>query len=93
MYIYVCIHFYLILTSSFCFCYLVDEIPNLLLDDEPILKNVTGCEIKWNEPTSSNCLTFKEVTKKQRSKSGKRAGQIRTVKKKEKTDSFFHFFW
>lgn len=66
-----------------------DEIPNLLLDDEPILKNVTGCEIKWKP---GQCLTHREVTKKQRSKSGKRAGQIRTVTKKERTDSFFHFF-
>jgi nucleosome assembly protein 1-like 1 len=65
------------------------EIPNLFLDDEPILKNVEGCDIKWK---ANKCLTFKEVTKKQRSKAGKKAGQIRTIKKKERTDSFFHFF-
>mmetsp|Transcript_5785 Transcript_5785/g.8691 ORF Transcript_5785/g.8691 Transcript_5785/m.8691 type:complete len:323 (+) Transcript_5785:2691-3659(+) len=65
------------------------EIPNLLLDDEPILKNVTGCDIEWK---ANMCLTFREVKKKQRSKSGKRAGQIRTVTKKERADSFFHFF-
>ena len=68
----------------------LDEIPNLLLDDEPILKNVIGCDIDWKP---NMCLTFKEVQKKQRSKSGKRAGQIRTITKKERTDSFFHFFW
>jgi len=65
------------------------EIPNLLLDDEPILKSVTGCEIKWKY---QRCLTHREIQKKQRSKSGRRAGQIRTVTKREHTDSFFHFF-
>ena len=25
------------------------EVPNLLLDDEPILKNVMGCDIHWKE--------------------------------------------
>lgn len=65
------------------------EVPNLLLDDEPMLKNVVGCGIQWKP---NMCLTEKEVIKKQRSKSGKRAGQIRTTTKKERTDSFFHFF-
>jgi nucleosome assembly protein 1-like 1 len=65
------------------------EIPNLLLDDEPILKNVSGCDIQWKPDM---CLTFRDVTKKQRSKSGKKAGQIRTVTKKERSESFFHFF-
>ena len=23
------------------------EVPNILLDDEPILKNVMGCDIHW----------------------------------------------
>jgi len=64
-------------------------IPNLLLDDEPILKNVEGCEIKWKE---GMCLTHREIKKKQRAKSGKNAGKIRTIVKKEKQDSFFHFF-
>jgi len=63
------------------------DVPNLLLlDDEPILKNVTGCEIDWKDPDT--CLTHKVVSKKQRNKKG----QIRHVKKKEKTESFFHFF-
>jgi nucleosome assembly protein 1-like 1 len=65
------------------------EIPNLLLDDEPILKNVMGCDISWKE---GKCLTHKTVTKKQRSKAGKHAGQIRSVSRKEVTESFFHFF-
>ena len=64
-------------------------IPNLLLDDEPILKNVEGDEINWKE---SMCLTHRKIKKKQRAKSGKNAGKIRTVVKKEKQDSFFHFF-
>ena len=63
------------------------EVPNLLLDDEPILKNVTGCDIHCEEGRS---LTYRDVKKKQRSKSGRRAGHIRTVKKREITDSFFH---
>lgn len=64
------------------------EVPNLLLADEPILKNVEGCEIKWK---SGNPLTYREVSKQQRG-TGKNAGQIRTVTKKEKSESFFHFF-
>ena len=53
------------------------DVRNLLLDDEPILKNV---------------LTYREVKKKHRSKSGGRAGQIRKVNKRKRTDSFFNFF-
>uniref|UniRef100_A0A7S4J1F5 Nucleosome assembly protein n=1 Tax=Odontella aurita TaxID=265563 RepID=A0A7S4J1F5_9STRA len=65
------------------------EIPNLLLEDEPILKDVVGCDIDWKPERS---LTFREVKKKQRAKQGRKAGQIRTVTKRERTDSFFHFF-
>ena len=65
------------------------EVPNLLLDNEPILKNVTGCDIHWEEGRN---LTYRDVKKKQRSNSGRRAGKIRTVNKRESTDSFFHFF-
>jgi len=65
------------------------EVPNLLTEDEPILKNVTGTEINWKKNQS---LTFREVTKKQRKKGGPNAGQVRTIKKKERTESFFHFF-
>ena len=59
------------------------------MDDEPILKNVMGFDIYWKEGRS---LTYRDVNKKHRSKSGGRAGQIRTVKKTKRTDSFFHFF-
>lgn len=63
------------------------DVPNLLLvDDEPILKNVTGCEIDWKDPDM--CLMHRYVSKKQRNKKG----LIRQVKKKERTESFFHFF-
>ena len=65
------------------------EVPNLLLEDEPILKNVTGHDIHWEEGRS---LIYREVKKKQRPKSGRRAVQICTVNKRESTDSFFHFF-
>ena len=65
------------------------EVHNLLLDDEPILKNVTGCDIHWEEGT---ILMYREVKKKHISKSGRKAGKMRTVNKRERTDSFFHFF-
>ena len=66
------------------------EVPNLLTEDEPILKNVTGTDIKWKRDRS---LMFREVTKKQRKKGkGAGAGQVRSITKKERTESFFHFF-
>lgn len=65
------------------------EIPNLLTEDEPIIKNVTGTTINW-KPNQS--LTYRTITKKQRKKGGPNAGQVRTVTKKERTESFFHFF-
>lgn len=65
------------------------EVPNLLTEDEPILKNVTGTTIQW-KPNQS--LTFKKVSKKQRKKGGRGAGQIRTISKNERQESFFHFF-
>ena len=64
-------------------------VPNLLLDDEPILKNVTGCAIHWREGRS---LTHRDINKKHRFKSGSRSGQICTFNKRDRTDSFFHFF-
>lgn len=64
------------------------EVPNLLLSDEPVIKQVHGCIIHWKEDRS---LTFRKFQKKQRGK-GKKAGQIRTVTKTEKKESFFHWF-
>jgi len=65
------------------------DVPNILLADEPLLKNVEGCTIDWSGP--EHCLTYRDVTKKQRGR-GKHAGQVRTVTKREHKDSFFHFF-
>ena len=65
------------------------EVPNLLLDDEPILKNVTGWNIHWKEVRS---LTYRYVKKKKIYKRGRRAGQICTFNKRGRTDSFFHLF-
>uniref|UniRef100_A0A7S2K4H4 Nucleosome assembly protein n=1 Tax=Leptocylindrus danicus TaxID=163516 RepID=A0A7S2K4H4_9STRA len=64
-------------------------IPNLLMDDEPVLQEVLGCDIDWKEGRN---LCYKKVQKKQRAKRGPNAGQIRTVTKQERLDSFFHFF-
>ena len=43
------------------------EVRNLLLDDEPILKNVTGCNIHWK---GGGSLTHRDIKKNQISKSG-----------------------
>ena len=63
------------------------EVTNLLLDNEPILKNVTGCNIHWED---GRILTYRGVKRNQRSKSGRMMGQIHTVNKKYRTDSIFH---
>lgn len=64
------------------------EVPNLLLPDEPVLKNVIGTKIDWKK---DRCLTLRTVKKKQRGK-GRNAGQVRTVEKKEEKESFFKWF-
>ena len=64
------------------------EVPNLLLSDEPLIKNVQGTAIQWKKGKS---LTHRTVTKKQRGK-GKKAGQVRTITKQEEKESFFHWF-
>lgn len=66
------------------------DVPNLLLQDEPILKLVTGCAIDWT--SDDKRLTFEKVQKRQRAKTGRSAGKMRTVTKSERRDSFFHFF-
>ena len=65
------------------------EVPNLLLDDEPILKNESGCDIHWEE---GRRLMYRDVKKNQRSNSSKRVGNISTLKKSERTNSLFNFF-
>ena len=62
------------------------EVPNLFTEDEPILQNVDGTTIDWKPGMS---LTHREVQQKQRKKSN---GEIRTVTKKVKKESFYHFF-
>ena len=59
------------------------------MDDEPIPKNVTGCNINWREIRS---LIYRDFNKNKIPKIGRREGQICTVNKRERTDSFFHFF-
>ena len=53
------------------------EVPNILLEDEPILKNLRCCNVNWKE---GRRLTYRDVKKKQRSKSSGRVGQICTVR-------------
>ena len=65
------------------------EVRNLLLDDEPILKNVTGCNIHRQDGRS---FTYRYVKNNQISKICGRAGQIITVNKRDRTDSFSHLF-
>ncbi len=60
-----------------------------LLGDESTLEEIIGCSIKWKEGKN---LLFKEVKKKQRAKSGKKAGETRIVTRKQGVKSFFHYF-
>lgn len=62
--------------------------PNIL-DDFPQLVNVECSPIEWKEGKN---LTVTEVKKKQKAKSGKNKGQIRTVTSSVPKPSFFHFF-
>ena len=62
------------------------EVPNLLLDDESILRNVIGCDIYCEEGV--RILAYRVVKKKQTSKSGRREVQICTVNKRERINSF-----
>lgn len=64
------------------------KVPNLLISDEPLIKNVEGTKIDWKP---DKCLTHKKVTKKQRGK-GKHAGQVRTIVHQEEKESFFSWF-
>ena len=65
------------------------DVPHLLLDNEPILQNVMGCDIHWEEGRG---FTYSYINKKQISKSGRRAVQIRTVNKRKRTYSLFRLF-
>lgn len=63
--------------------------PDLLSDKAPSLTNVISPEINW-KPKKNLC--FAEVTKKQKAKSGKKAGQVRTITVTTPKPSFFHYF-
>jgi len=68
------------------------QVPNLLSsgnNSEPILQNVQGTNITWKH--ADLCLTHQTTTKKQKGK-GQHAGQLRTVLKQERVESFFHWF-
>ncbi|GAX19267.1 nucleosome assembly protein 1-like 1 [Fistulifera solaris] len=64
------------------------QVPNLLVSDEPMIKNVEGTKIDWKP---DKCLTHKKITKKQRGK-GRHAGQVRTIVQQEEKESFFNWF-
>jgi nucleosome assembly protein 1-like 1 len=68
--------------------YTVD--PDLLDDQSPTLSSVAAPNpIEWKEGKN---LLVQEIQKKQRSKSGKKKGQIRYVTTTAPKPSFFHFF-
>ena len=67
--------------------YTVD--PDFLDENANIASIEAPTPIEWKEGKN---LTVKEIQKKQRSKSGKKKGQVRYVTSTAPTPSFFHFF-
>ena len=67
--------------------YTVD--PDILDDKSPELLENVSSEINWKEGKN---LLIKEISKKQKAKSGKNKGQVRTITKTEPKPSFFHYF-
>merc|ERR1719498_840560 len=63
--------------------------PDFLDIDSPSLESATGTEIDW-KPGKNLCV--KEIQKKQKAKSGKRKGEVRTITTREDAPSFFNFF-
>ncbi len=63
--------------------------PDLLDEKAPALTSNEGTEIDW-KPTKN--LTVTEIKKKQKAKSGRNKGQVRTVVSTVPKASFFHFF-
>ena len=63
--------------------------PDLLDDKAPALTLNEGSEIHWKE---SKNLTVTEVKKKQKARSGKNKGQVRTIVNTVPKASFFNFF-
>jgi len=66
-----------------------EVMPDLLDDQSPTLKSTEGSEIQWK---AGKNLCEEETTKKQRAKSGRNKGQVRTITVKKPKRSFFHFF-
>lgn len=63
--------------------------PDILEEKSPTLSGSSGTTILWKP---SKDLTVTEVKKKQKAKSGKNKGQVRTVTRLEPKASFFHYF-
>lgn len=63
--------------------------PDLLDDKAPALSDCVGCDIDWKEGKNL-CVT--EVKKKQKAKSGRSKGQVRTVIATQPKHSFFNYF-
>ena len=63
--------------------------PDLLDEKAPALTSNEGSEIDWKP---SKNLTVTEIKKKQKAKSGKNKGQVRTIVKTVPKASFFHYF-
>ena len=71
------------LTKSYSMVNLLDA------EQQRMVVGATGFEIEWGEGKD---LTSKLVKKKQRAKTGKKAGQVRVVHKTVEKESFFNFF-
>jgi hypothetical protein len=63
--------------------------PDLLDDKSPALSDCTGCEIDWK---AGKNLTVTETVKKQKAKSGRNKGQVKTVVTSSPKPSFFNYF-
>ncbi len=63
--------------------------PDLLDDKNPNLSAAEGCVIEWKEGKN---LCVNEIKKKQKAKSGRNKGQVRTVTRTVPKPSFFHYF-
>lgn len=63
--------------------------PDLLDEKAPALTDVKSSIINWKDQQN---LCETEIRKKQRAKSGRRAGQVRYVTQTEAKPSFFHYF-
>lgn len=65
------------------------EVDPDLFDESPGLTDAQGCVIDWK---AGKNLTMSEIKKKQKAKSGRNKGQVRTVTRTVPKPSFFNFF-